>query len=138
MFWKQVLYYLNAIWLFIKKYWSLFLALIVLIVSTILFVSKQQQVQGLLKMLQDSSTQHHNDLAEIQRIHAEEIKQREDLQKQYDAVIERINKDHAEAVANLNRQKEEEIKQLIKQFQDDPTKMAAEINLLLGIPVVQG
>ena len=135
MFWTQFLYYLKVIWLFIKKYWSLFLFGVLLLVSIIFFAKKQQQVQNLLKMLQDASTQHHNDLAELQRIHEEEIKQREELQRQYDEQITRINKEHAEAIANLNREKEQQIKELIKQFQDDPDKMADEINSLLGIPI---
>jgi ribosomal protein S1 len=123
------------IWLFIKKYWSLFLFAVLFVASSVLFASKQKQIQNLLKMLQDQTQQHNRDLLELQRIRDEEIKQRQEVQQQYEEVIAKINREHAEALVNLNRQKENEMKKLIEEFQDDPDRMAAEVNRLLGIPI---
>jgi gas vesicle protein len=50
-------------------------------------------------------------------------------------MINQINKDHAEAIAKLNKEKENEIKTLIGQFQNDPNKMAESVYNLLGIPI---
>lgn len=135
MFFTNFLHYLNIAWIWIKKYWFYFLFIIGFIVFTVLLRNKNKQVQNLLKMLQDQTEQHNKDLVELQRIHEEEIQKRQEIQNQYEAVIARINTEHAEALANLNRQKEKEIKNIIQEFGDDPDKMAQSINQLLGIPI---
>ena len=134
--WLRFKTWFLMMWSFIKKYWSLFAMGISMIMGTVVFYQGKQNVKDLLKQQEQTSIQHRQELAELQRIRDEEIARRETIERNYQTTIARINSEHDAAIQRLARAKETEIRQIIAETNDDPAVMASRINALLGIPVM--
>lgn len=89
----------------IKKYWYYFAIGTVTVLSVILFVDQQNKVKNLLNLLQVQSEENRRTIEELRKIKEEEEAKRRQIETKYQETIKEIEKNHREAIANLDRQK---------------------------------
>lgn len=126
---------LKIAFIFIKEHiFAIFFAILAIFVF--LFAkNKQETINQLIKNQKTLSDQHKQEIEEIQKIKNEELNKRIEIEKHYQIVIDKINKDHQDAIQELSKTKEKEIKEIISETLDKPDQMASRINSMFGFPV---
>jgi len=134
-FWLNVVTTLKIVWVWLKQHWSLLVFGVVAVASGLLLKNRTDMLTALLKQQEETSKQHRQEVAELQRIRDEEIRKREQIESQYRETIARINRDHQAAVDQLTRDKQTELRRIIGETVNNPDAMASRINDLFGIPI---
>lgn len=111
-FFKKIKYYLTV-------YWYVFVGIILLILS-IFFFWRKNVINELLQTIIESRKKQ---LFEIERLHEEERKKKEELQERYDYIIDQLTKKYAEENVNLERAKEKRVKEIVKEYGNDAEKL---------------
>jgi len=126
----------QTVWLYVKRFWGVIPFVFLLIFAMLFAKNKQSTINELLKQQQDLSEKHRQDLAELQRIRDDERAKREAIEAQYRVVIDQINTTHQQAIENLSRQQQSELRQIITETKDDPDAMATRVNSLFGFQIL--
>lgn len=133
--WLNVTAWFKTMWIYIKKYWSFIIFAIFFAATIFVYRNKEKAINDLIKKQEEISKTHRQELAQIQQIRDDEIKRRTEIEANYQATIDKINKDHAEAIGKLTAAKEDELRKIISEAKDDPNVMASRINSLFGIEI---
>jgi len=90
-------------------------------------------VRSLQKALEDSR----KDFDKASENHRQEILRRDLIEEKYKKVIVDLTEKYGEAVAKVDREKSQAIRQIITDTQDNPRIMASRLNMVLGIPLYE-
>jgi thiamine biosynthesis lipoprotein ApbE len=141
MFWFTVKNKLLLFWAVLKKHWSLVVLVVVGLVMGALVAmgvfKNNKRYEELMSMYNDRLALREQEVRQINEARQKEIERREQIEKTYQETIERINRDHAEQIGKLTAAKEQEVRRIVAETNDDPALMASRINELFGITVVQ-
>ena len=123
-------------WSFLKLYW--FQIVFGLTVAYIFFFveKKEQMIKVLLAEREKVEASHAATINQLQTDLQREISKREEIQKHYEAMMTSIKNSNDEALAKLAAQREQDIKEMMALFHNDPAKMAAEVSTTFNIPIV--
>lgn len=106
----------------ITKYWayikigSICLVIIFLVVTTFLFFRKSKLLEQALQVVRDSFQQQ---IAEIERLNAEERKKKEELQKKYEEVIKELEEKYKQQSKELDDAKKARAKELVDKYNNE-------------------
>lgn len=128
--------FFEKLWTFLKLYWKelVFLALFVYL---LVFVKRKTDlVNDLLAEREATRIAYQQNIDRLNQVIQTETATRRKIESDYQALIERINKEHADEVKRIAEVRAEEIKELIKKHQNNPVLMAQTINDLFGIPIM--
>lgn len=132
---SQIKEFFQTAWLFIKKYWGVFVAVIVGVVFIVISRDRQKVIETLFKQTKEINDQHKKELEKVQQEYQQERERRDRIEKTYQETLSRIEKEKQDALVDLDKNKKKELKQIIENFQDDPDKMSERINRLFNIPI---
>jgi hypothetical protein len=124
----------SALWL--KLIGAISLIVAVGVCVWIFAAEKNRVSDELVRRLSEATANHYKQLAEVQRLKTEELAKREQIEVAYRATLERISREHAGSVLEVNKAKEAEVKRIIAETQGNPDTMAARVNEVFGLPVV--
>jgi len=130
--------WLSKIGLWLKKFgWMILLGILALFTLCFIFdkVKREKFLQEILQKNEAVSKQHREELSELQNIRNEEIRKREETEREYQASIKKIEEEKAKALAELEASKQKEISEITSETSNDPDKMAESINQTFGIPI---
>ena len=127
-------------WLKIAGTWikghALLLALGVLLVyAMIASKNKQTLYNQLLQEFQGQQAKNAKELQDLRNIQQENLRKQEEINRKYNEVLDRIQKNYQDQLQNLDAQKEQDLRRIIAANHDDPNAMANDINTLFGIPI---
>ncbi len=114
--------------------------LLLLLVGTLLYVvcfakNKMVLVDQLFQELKSQQEQNAKQLEELRKIQEEQITKQQEINRRYNEVLDRIQRDYHEQLRTLDVQKEQDLRNIIENNHDDPAAMAKDINILFGIPI---
>lgn len=110
-------------------------ALFLVVVSVCIAVfsaSKTKKLTDYIKETDDANRREYEALKANLDLH---IRKQQEINDKYNQVLERIQRDYATQLEQLDKQKEKDLRLIIEKNNDDPQAMARDINLLFGIPI---
>lgn len=121
--------------LWLKGNIALVITFLLLIIGTFISIILFRKESKLLDSLEESSMNYRKDLDNLKRIRDNELQERILIERRYQEQIERLQKEHLEALNNLDKGKEKLVKDVLKETKDSPEKAAQRINEIFGIPI---
>lgn len=121
--------------LWLKGNIALVITFLLLIIGTFISIILFRKESKLLDSLEESSMNYRKDLDNLKRIRDNELQERILIERRYQEQIERLQKEHLEALNNLDKGKEKLVKDVLKETKDAPEKAAQRINEIFGIPI---
>lgn len=116
---------LKKIWSFLRSYWYI----PVLIIVALVFRSKTNKVEEIIKAADDS---HKKQLNAIEAAETNKKKEKEWIDKEYDNAIKKIEENYSKENKTLDKKEKKFVKSAIKEWSDDPDQMAERITLKFG------
>ena len=122
--------FLSSVWNFLKKYWWIFLLGGV-------FLYFRHQNSSLEDIIKVKTETYDKQIQVIQEIHKQEIEQRENLIKEYQAKLEEIEKNYQEQTILLEQEKRKKIKVIVMNFQTNPEKVIKQVEKTYGLRFIK-
>lgn len=131
MTWLTLKTYLLKVWAYCKKYWQiLFGAAIPLIIW---LVSRNRE--RLDAVVDNANQAHRTDIATIDQSHQIEQAAVAQAQTNYQNTVSQIEQEHVEAQIQLDVKKKKRIRQIVRQYGDNPEEITRRIAALTGLRV---
>lgn len=121
---------------FAKLYWKEFVFAIALVYLFCFVKQKNNLIEELLRERETTRKEHKENVDRLNQQIQTEIATRRKVESDFRTLIDSINKQHTDEIKRIALVREEEIKELIRRHQNNPTIMAQTINDLFGIPVM--
>ena len=116
------------VWLKLNWY---YIALVVVGFLMIFGIVESSALQNIQKKLDFN----HSELTKINEINKTEKEKQKKIDEVYTNTIQKIQETKTDALVNLSKKEETQLRQIVQDNHDDPEKMAQEINSMFGIPV---
>jgi predicted nuclease with TOPRIM domain len=126
----DVFKYLGA---FISKNWQG----IGLVVMLVLFFVTKNDYASLKKSLDVMNTSYEEQIAALEALHLKELAAREEAINEFERELSDLTKKYDDAVDNLKKSKEEDIKEFVRDFTEQPEELAREIEEAFGFEYVE-
>jgi len=118
---------------FLSKNWQT-IGLIVMI--SLFFLTKNDY--GALKESMDvMASSYEEQIVALQALHEEELEKREEAIANYERELAALTEKYKESLESLNVSKEEDVKEYIRDFELQPSKLAQELEDQFGIEYVE-
>ena len=121
---------LKKSWVLIKNYWYFPVLLGYTLVMWLFFRKNNAATLEVLKTSQDSYKKQIN---VINKSHEEELAKRDEIIKEYNKVIQNIEREYEGKQEALGKNKKAKIKEIVKKHHGDSSSMAKEIAEKFGI-----
>lgn len=108
---------------------------VLLVYALIASKNKKDLYEQLLSEFQGQQAKNAKDLQDLRDIQQENLRKQEEINRKYNEVLDRIQKNYHDQLQNLDAQKEQDLRRIIAANHDNPTAMANDINILFGIPI---
>ena len=133
---KDKLFFLK-IYSFIKVNWMSLVLGIGILYTMFIAKNKEDNIKLLISERERISKEHQQTLANIQSQVENEIKKRQEIEKKYNDLMDKIKNEYDQGVIEIAETKKKEIKDLIKRNHENPAAMANSINQLFGIQIIE-
>ena len=108
-----------------------------LVVMLVLFFVTKNDYASLKKSMEVMSTSYEQQLAALEELHKKEIAAREAAIIEYERELLDLSEKYDDAVEDLKKGKEEDIKEFIRDFEEQPAELAREIEETFGFDYVE-
>ena len=120
-------------WAWLRHNWYVPAVIIYTLVLWFLFKNKA----GALKVLEIRSKSYENQIKTIEETHRKEIEARDRILKNYNGILNQLEKDYKEKNMKLDTKKKQEVKKIVKEFNDRPDDLAKILAERYGIDYVE-
>ena len=124
---------LKKTWAWLKHNWYVPAVIVYTLVLWFLFRDKTKA----LEVLQIRSKSYEGQIKTIEETHKKEIEARDQILKNYDNVLSQLEKDYEEKNMKLDKKKKQEIKKIVKEFNDRPDDLAKTLAEKFGLDYVE-
>jgi aspartate-semialdehyde dehydrogenase len=124
---------LKKTWVWLKHNWYVPAVIVYTLVLWFLFRDKTKA----LEVLQIRSKSYEGQIKTIEETHKKEIEARDQILKNYDNVLSQLEKDYEEKNMKLDKKKKQEIKKIVKEFNDRPDDLAKTLAEKFGLDYVE-
>ena len=124
---------LKKTWVWLKHNWYVPAVIVYTLVLWFLFRDKTKA----LEVLQIRSKSYEGQIKTIEETHKKEIVARDQILKNYDNVLSQLEKDYEEKNMKLDKKKKQEIKKIVKEFNDRPDDLAKTLAEKFGLDYVE-
>ena len=108
-----------------------------LVVMLVLFFVTKNDYASLKKSMEVMSTSYEQQLAVLEELHRKEIAAREAAIIEYERELLDLTEKYDYAVEDLKKGKEEDIREFIRDFEEQPAELAREIEETFGFDYVE-
>ena len=124
---------LKKTWTWLKHNWYVPAVIVYTLVLWILFKNKA----GALEVLEIRSESYKGQIKAIEDAHKKELVKRDKILEKYHGVLGQLEKDYEEKSMVISKKKKEEIKKIVKQFNDRPDDLANILAEKYGLDYVE-
>ena len=124
---------LKKTWIWLKHNWYVPAVIVYTLVLWFLFRDKTKA----LEVLQIRSKSYESQIKTIEDSHKKEIEARDQILENYNNVLSQLEKDYEEKNMKLNKKKKQEIKKIVKEFNDRPDDLAKTLAEKFGLDYVE-
>ena len=127
VFWKKV-------WIWLKNYWYF---PVILVMGILLLLSGKGSKNKIFKLLEEQKERYNKEIEIINKSNAEKDKNQKELIKISQDKLTEIEMQFDIKIEQLESQKEQELKETIKELEDNPEEMARRIAKILDAQLVE-
>ena len=124
---------LKKTWIWLKHNWYVPAVIVYTLVLWFLFRDKTKA----LEVLQIRSKSYESQIKIIEDSHKKEIEARDQILENYNNVLSQLEKDYEEKNMKLDKKKKQEIKKIVKEFNDRPDDLAKTLAEKFGLDYVE-
>ena len=124
---------LKKTWVWLKHNWYIPAVIVYTLVLWFLFRDKTKA----LEVLQIRSKSYEGQIKTIEETHKKEIEARDQILENYNNVLSQLEKDYEEKNMKLDKKKKQEIKKIVKEFNDRPDDLAKTLAEKFGLDYVE-
>lgn len=129
---------LKKIWSWIKTYWYIFPMAIVFVVSMFMLKGNNSKLlQSILAKYRAQLVRHEQVVSEINEIHTEKALKQKKIESKYREIIALAETKYTLTVDTADEVREKDIKRILLRTEEDPAKMAREINMFFGVDIYE-
>ena len=129
--------FFQKIYTFIKLHWDSILFFFAFLYTLKVAKNKEEQIKTLTEEREKRIKEHNDSMDSLQKSIEEEIKKRQEIQKQYDDLMKKIKNDYEDGVIQIAEEKKKEIREIIQRNHGNPSAAAEAINNLFGIKIIE-
>ena len=123
IFWKKA-------WAWLKNYWYIPAVLVYTLVLWFVFRKKNDKI---IEMFEISKENYKKEIDIINSAHSSEMAQKEEIIKDYQDALKKLQEEHSIKIENLSKEEEEEVQELIQKHKENPDVLAEEMKSLFGV-----
>jgi len=123
----------ESLWLFVKKYWQLFLLVIVTVFGILFFRNQRSSFVDELKKIQDI---HNEELKKIQEARQQEKLQHAENEKRLHDAMSVVQVQYDLAKKQLDDKKKQQVEELVKTYGTNPNELAKQLSAVTGFTIV--
>ena len=123
----------KKIWIWLKHNWYVPAVIVYTLVLWFLFRDKTKA----LEVLEIRSKSYESQIKIIEDSHKKEIEARDQILENYNNVLSQLEKDYEEKNMKLDKKKKQEIKKIVKEFNDRPDDLAKTLAEKFGLDYVE-
>ena len=123
IFWKKA-------WAWLKNYWYIPAVLVYTLVLWFVFRKKNDKI---IQMFEISKENYKKEIDIINSAHSSEMAQKEEIIKDYQDALKKLQEEHNIKIENLSKEEEEEVQELIQKHKENPDVLAEEMKSLFGV-----
>ena len=124
---------LKKTWVWLKHNWYVPAVIVYTLALWILFRNKT----AALEILQIRSESYEDQIRAIESTHKKEIAKRDQILQNYNKVLQDLEKDYEEKNMVLSKKKKEEVKRIVKEYNDRPDDLAKILAEQYGLTYVE-
>ena len=124
---------LKKTWAWLKHNWYVPAVIIYTLVLWFLFRNKTKA----LDVLEIRSKSYEDQIKAIEDTHRKEIDTRDNILKKYDTILLQLEKDYKEKNMAISKKKKQEIKKIVKEYNDRPDDLAKVLAEKYGLNYVE-
>ena len=124
---------LKKAWTWLKHNWYVPAVIIYTLVLWFLFRNKTKA----LDVLEIRSKSYEDQIKAIEDTHRKEIETRDNILKKYDTILLQLEKDYKEKNMAISKKKKQEIKKIVKEYNDRPDDLAKVLAERYGLNYVE-
>jgi len=124
---------LKKTWAWLKHNWYVPAVIIYTLVLWFLFRNKTKA----LDVLEIRSKSYEDQIKAIEDTHRKEIETRDNILKKYDTILLQLEKDYKEKNMAISKKKKQEIKKIVKEYNDRPDDLAKVLAEKYGLNYVE-
>ena len=124
---------LKKAWAWLKHNWYVPAVIIYTLVLWLLFRNKTKA----LDVLEIRSKSYEDQIKAIEDTHRKEIETRDNILKKYDTILLQLEKDYEEKNMAISKKKKQEIKKIVKEYNDRPDDLAKVLAERYGLNYVE-
>jgi hypothetical protein len=115
--------FFKKVWTWLKHNWKVPLVLIYTIALWVFFRQKDKARE----VLEVRAESYEAQIAALNTAHAEEIKKRNEILKQYTEIVEELERTYTEDRKELDSKKKKEVKKIVEKYYNRPDELAREL-----------
>ena len=115
MTWKVLLLFIKKAYLWFKHYWYI---PAVLAYTLLMWVVLRRDVTTALGVLELTKDSYKKQVDVLNKTHQEEIAKRDEIIKEYNEVISKLETDYQDNIRNLDRSKKKRVKDLVENYHE--------------------
>lgn len=123
IFWKKA-------WAWLKNYWYIPAVLVYTLVLWFVFRKKNDKI---IQMFEISKENYKKEIDIINSAHSSEMAQKEEIIKDYQDALKKLQEEHSIKIENLSKEEEKEVQELIQKHKENPDVLAEEMKSLFGV-----
>ena len=124
---------LKKTWAWLKHNWYVPAVIIYTLVLWLLFRNKA----GALEVLQVRSESYEDQIRAIEATHKKELEERDKILERYHTILGQLEKDYEEKKMVISKKKKEEIKRIVKEYNEKPDDLAKVLAEKYGLNYVE-
>jgi hypothetical protein len=125
--------YLKKTWVWLKHNWYVPAVIVYTIALWLLFRNKTKA----LDVLETRVKSYEDQIRVIDEAHAKELEERDKILEKYQTILGQLEKDYKEKSMVISKKKKEEIKKIVKEYNDRPDDLAKILAEKYGLEYVQ-
>ena len=122
----------KKVWVWLKHNWYVPAVIAYTLVLWLLFRNKTEAMD----ILELRANSYKDQIRAIEDAHQKELKERDEILKRYNAVLEQLEKDYEEKNIKLDKKKKEDIKRIVEDYNDRPDDLARVLANKYGLEYV--
>ena len=126
---------LSVVWSFVKKYWQIFVAILLFAVGFFFF---NHRTDELAEALDAARKRHDDELKAIKEAHEKELARKEAALKKLQETIAAVELQYQQAQKELDDKKRKEITKIVEETYNDPEELARRLQESTGFKIVLG
>jgi len=134
MTWKVLLLFIKKAYLWFKHYWYI---PAVLAYTLLMWVVLRRDVTTALGVLELTKDSYKKQVDVLNKTHQEEIAKRDEIIKEYNEVISKLETDYQDNIRNLDRSKKKRVKDLVENYHEKPDELSRMLSEVFGIHYVR-